>query len=416
MPETSFLPCEAEHPFPIQNIPFGIGRPSKDASYRAYTALGNAAIDLASLESSGLLDSSYFDQPSLNAFMAAGRPEWRRVRSRIQHLLASDTPDLRDNAALRQQAILPLDQVEMTLPAEIGDYTDFYASRQHATNVGTMFRGPENALMPNWLHLPVGYHGRASSVVPSGTPIRRPHGQTIAPDATTPSFGPSRLMDFELEVGCFVGTGNALGDPIDVNNAADHLFGLVLVNDWSARDIQKWEYVPLGPFLGKNLGTSISPWIVTFEALEPFRTAGPAQDPTPLPYLQERGAGTFDIHLEARLQTANMEEPAVICETNFKHLYWSVAQQAAHHTITGCNLRPGDLLASGTISGNEPSSYGSMLELSWRGTKPLQMPSGEERKFLQDGDMLSLSGWAQGDGYRIGFGDVSGVILPARDA
>jgi fumarylacetoacetase len=267
--------------------------------------------------------------------------------------------------------------------------------------------------MPNWLHLPVAYHGRASSVVVSGTDVRRPKGQTKADDAAALTFGPSRSLDFELEMGFFVGPGNALGQPIPIEQAAEHIFGLVLVNDWSARDIQKWEYQPLGPFLAKNFATTISPWVVTLDALEPFRTAGPVQDPEPLPYLRSPGPWAYDIHLEVHLQTTEMDRPHCICRSNLKHLYWNICQQLAHHTVNGCNLRPGDLLASGTISGPAPDSYGSLLELAWKGTKPIVLPSGEKRSFLQDGDRVTLTGWCQGAGYRIGFGEAAGRILPA---
>ena len=299
------------------------------------------------------------------------------------------------------------------LPVDIGDYTDFYSSREHATNVGSMFRDPDNALLPNWLHLPVGYHGRASSVVVSGTEVRRPMGQTQNGDAP-PTFGPSRLLDFELELGFFTGPGNALGEPIPVEQAADHIFGFVLVNDWSARDIQKWEYVPLGPFLAKNFATSISPWIVTMDALEPFRCAGPVQDPEPLPYLRSQGPQAFDIHLEVGIQPEGAGEDDVVCRSNFRYMYWNVCQQLAHHTVTGCNVRPGDLMASGTISGPDKGSYGSMLELTWRGQHPLRLSDGSERKFLADGDTVVMRGRAEKDGLRIGFGEVSGRILPAR--
>ncbi len=309
--------------------------------------------------------------------------------------------------------LVPQSAVEMVLPVDIGDYSDFYSSREHSTNVGTMLRGAQNALQPNWLHLPVAYHGRASSIVLSGTDLRRPRGQTKADDAAAPTFGPSRNLDFELEMGFFVGPGNELGYPIPIAEASDHIFGLVLVNDWSARDIQKWEYVPLGPFLSKNFGTSISPWVVTLDALQPFRIAGPVQDPAPLAYLQTNGLQAFDIQLEVHLQTTKMAQPQRISASNAKHLYWNIAQQLAHHTINGCNLRPGDLLASGTISGPTPDSYGSMLELAWKGTKPLSLPGGETRTFLQDGDRVTMTGWCQGNGYRVGFGEVTGSILPS---
>ena len=301
----------------------------------------------------------------------------------------------------------------MQLPARIGDYTDFYSSYYHAHNVGSMLRGPENALMPNWKWLPVAYHGRASSVVVSGTEVKRPRGQTKPPDSSSPVYGPSKSLDFELETAFFIGPGNSLGQPVSIDHAEDHIFGIVLMNDWSARDIQTWEYQPLGPFLAKNFCTSISPWVVTLEALEPFRKAPPAQDPPPLSYLKRAPDFTFDIQLEARLQTAKMTQPQTITRTNFRNLYWSIAQQLAHHTVNGCNLQTGDLLASGTISGPTEDSRGCMLELTWRGANPLQLSSGEIRKWLEDGDALSITGYCQGDGYRIGFGEVNGRIISA---
>jgi fumarylacetoacetase len=303
--------------------------------------------------------------------------------------------------------------VEMLLPVEIGDYTDFYSSRDHATNVGAMLRGPDNALMPNWLHLPVAYHGRASSVVVSGTDLKRPCGQTRADTAPAPVFGPSRSVDFELEMGFFIGPGNALGEPIPIERAENHIFGVVLVNDWSARDIQKWEYVPLGPFLAKNFGTSISPWVVTLEALEPFRVAGPRQDPEPLAYLRPPCGAAYDIHLEVSLQAAGSLEPVRICASNLRSLYWNFCQQVAHHTCNGCNLRTGDLLATGTISGRTPESRGCLLELTMAGRNPLLLPGGRRRSFLEDGDRVTMTGWCQGAGYRVGFGEVTGKLLAA---
>jgi len=300
----------------------------------------------------------------------------------------------------------------MELPAVVGDYTDFYSSREHATNVGTMFRGAENALMENWLHLPVGYHGRSSSLLVSGRPVRRPHGQ-LKPDDGPPIHAASKLLDFELEMGFFVGPGNDLGTSISTRDAADHIFGMVLVNDWSARDIQKWEYVPLGPFLGKSFATTLSPWVVTLEALEPFRVEGPVQDPPPLDYLRSPGPSAFDIQLEVGIRPPRAESVDIVCRSNMKYLYWSMYQQLAHHTVNGCNARPGDLMASGTISGPEPESYGSMLELSWRGTRPLTLSDGTERRFIQDGDSVVMRGWAQGAGYRVGFGRAEGTVLPA---
>ena len=416
----SFVKVEADSHFPIQNLPYGVFRFKTGGLPRIGTAIGDYVLDLATLEQHGLLHGHHlrgqgvFRLPTLNAFLELGRPAWSEARSLISHLLAANEPTIRDSDILRESALIPMAEVEMLLPVAIGDYTDFYSSREHATNVGIMMRGPDNALQPNWLHLPVAYHGRASSVVISGTDLHRPKGQTKADDAPAPSFGPSKALDFELEMGFFVGPGNALGEPIPIAQAGEHIFGMVLVNDWSARDIQRWEYVPLGPFLAKNFGTSISPWIVTLDALEPFRIPGPAQQPEPLPYLRSQGNWAFDIHLEAHLQTAKMPERHRICASNAKHLYWNICQQLAHHTITGCNLRTGDLLASGTISGMAPDSYGSLLELAWKGTKPLTLPSGEQRSYLEDGDRVTMTGWCQGEGYRVGFGEVTGKILPAR--
>jgi fumarylacetoacetase len=406
--------------FPIQNLPFGVFRPRAGASPRVGVAIGEHVLDLAVLAEAGLLRGDHiaggevFARGELNPFMALGRPAWRETRTILQRLLARDESTLRDAAALREAALPPMVSVEMRLPAAIGDYTDFYSSREHATNVGTMFRGPDNALQPNWLHLPVGYHGRASSVVVSGTPVRRPMGQTKADDAERPGYGPSRLMDFELETGFFVGPGTDLGQQVPIARAADHIFGMVLVNDWSARDIQKWEYVPLGPFLGKSFATSISPWVVTLEALEPLRCAGPAQDdPEPLEYLKGPGDCAYDIRLEVLLATDRHPRPMPIASSNLRYLYWNMCQQLAHHTVNGCNLRPGDLMASGTISGPEKHERGSLLELSWRGSEPLELPSGETRRFLADGDTVVMTGWGERDGVRIGFGEVRGTLLPA---
>jgi fumarylacetoacetase len=354
-----------------------------------------------------------FAADSLNQFLALGRPTWHKVREILQHLLAADTPLLRDDISLRERVFHRQTDVAMQLPAHVGDYTDFYLSYRHAHNLGTMLRGPDNALMPNWKWLPVAYHGRAGSVVVSGTNVRRPRGQTKAPDAGTPSFGPTKSLDYELEMAFLIGPGNSLGQSVPIERALDHVFGFVLMNDWSARDIQTWEYQPLGPFLAKNFCTSISPWVVTLEALEPFRKPLAAQQPTPLPYLRLSNDFTFDIQLEVRLQTAAMKEPHTITRTNFQNLYWSVSQQVAHHTIGGCNLQPGDLLASGTISGPTEESRGCMLELTWRGANPLKLPNSETRKWLEDGDRLSITGWCEGDAYRIGFGEVTGKILPA---
>ncbi|MEK4534889.1 fumarylacetoacetase [Peribacillus sp. FSL K6-1552] len=413
----SFIETTPESHFPIQNLPYGIFQ-FKDKGPRAGTAIGEYVLDLSVIDDAGLLkgtgaeEKNVFSASSLNLFMELGRPAWTSVRKKLQYLLDANTPDLRDDEELRLKAFHPLKDVEMLLPAKIGDYTDFYASREHATNVGTMFRGKENALMPNWTHLPIGYHGRSSSIVPSGTKVRRPSGQRKPKDAD-PVFGPSIQLDFELEMGWFIGPGNRPGEPIPVNQAEDHVFGLVLVNDWSARDIQAWEYQPLGPFNSKNFATSISPWVVPLEALDPFRTPGPQQEPEPFPYLQQTKDGSFNINLEVHLTPENTEQSTKITNTNFSYLYWSIAQQVAHHTITGCNLRPGDMHASGTISGPNREERGSLLELSWRGTEPLKLNSGGKRSWIEDGDKLTISGWCQGDGYRIGFGEVSGQVLPA---
>ncbi len=410
----SFISYSEDCHFPIQNLPYGIFSSSDNPKPRGGVAIGDLVLDLSALEADGLIASNYFSQPNLNLFMGAGKEIWSSVRKQIQALLDEGNSSLKDNLELRERVFYKQSVVSMHLPAQIGDYTDFYSSRQHATNVGTMFRDPNNALLPNWLHLPVGYHGRASSVVISGTPIKRPNGQTLPMGEENPVFGPCRLMDFELEMGCFIGPGNELGDPISTENAGNHLFGLVLVNDWSARDIQKWEYVPLGPFGAKNLATSISQWVIPFEALEPFRIDDPVQEnPTPLPYLQCEKNWTFDMKLEVKIKTPTMVKSETISESNYKYMYWNLAQQLAHHTITGCNMNPGDMFASGTISGDEPGSYGSMLELAWKGTKPIQLSNGEERKFIQDGDEVIMTGYAKGDGYRVGFGNVSGKLLPA---
>ena len=414
----SWVEVETGSHFPIQNLPFGICRPRTGGELRVCSAIGELVIDLAALDEAEALNGTpvagaeVFHEPTLNAFMALGREAWSATRQALSRMLRDDNGELRDNAELRGLALLPAHEVELQLPVDVGDYTDFYSSREHATNVGTMFRGANNALMPNWLHLPVGYHGRSSSIVVSGAPVRRPQGQTRPDDEQPPVFGVSRMVDFELEMGFFVGPGNRLGEPVPVGEAEEHIFGMVLVNDWSARDIQKWEYQPLGPFLAKNFATTISPWVVTLDALEPFRRAGPGQEPQPLPYLQSSD-GAFDIALEVWL-TPDGSSATRICESNFRYLYWSMAQQLAHHTVGGCNLRTGDLLASGTVSGPTDDSRGSLLELAWRGEKPLGLGSGEQRSSVQDGDTVTLTGWCQGDGYRVGFGECSGKLLPTH--
>ena len=402
--------------FPIQNLPLGVAAWNGEPPVPC-TRIGDTVVDLSILADVALLDGlgiprEAFLEPTLNAIMACGKPAVRALRQRLSELLCEGDATFRDDNALREDALLPLDQVVMHLPVSIGDYTDFYSSRQHAYNVGCMFRDPNNALLPNWLHLPVGYHGRSSSIVVSGTPIRRPMGQYKPTPDAAPEFGATRQLDMELEVGFITFTGKPLGERISTAEAEDHIMGLVLFNDWSARDIQAWEYVPLGPFLGKNFGSSMSPWVVLLDALEPFRVASPVKDPPVLPYLQQQGPRHFDIALEASIATKDRQE-TVICRSNFKHLYWSMAQQLAHHTVNGCNVRCGDLMASGTISGDTEDSYGSLLELTWKGTKPLKLHDGTERKFLLDGDTLVMRGHCEREGIRIGFGEVRGEVLPA---
>lgn len=406
----SLIEISPDSDFPVQNLPYGIFSTKENPSPRVCTRLGDFVIDLAMLDEENIFDKQYhlFNEPSLNKFMSAGKNVWKEIRGRLTESLSSN------NSKVKKEALHLIQDVKLHLPVQIGDYTDFYASREHATNVGTMFRGKENALMPNWLHLPVGYHGRASSVVLSNTYVIRPRGQVAVKDSP-PEFVASRQLDFELEIGFFVGKGNVLGEPINIENAHEHIFGMVLLNDWSARDIQAWEYVPLGPFLAKNFATSISPWVVTMDALDSFRVPTPKQDPTPLPYLRLDSATGIDITLEVFLQSESMREPQLISNSNMKYLYWSIEQMLAHHTITGCNMQVGDLCGTGTISAPYENGYGSMLELTWRGEKPIQLSSGEERKFLGDGDTVIMKGYCQGDGYRIGFGEVTGKILKSRE-
>lgn len=414
----SWLPVEQNSDFPIQNLPFGIFKTAQSEA-RMATIIGDTVIDLQQLAKLGLfddmdLDKSVFSQRYINDFMALGKAKTSAFRLRLSEIFAQDNHAMAQQAELRARALYPLDKVELLLPVKIGDYTDFYSSIEHATNVGTMFRDPDNALLPNWRHLPVGYHGRASSIVVSGTPIHRPKGQQ-KPNEGNPIFGPSKLLDFELEMAFVIGKENPLGKSVNTAQAEDYIFGLLLFNDWSARDIQKWEYVPLGPFLAKSFASTVSPWVVTLDAFEDMRVEGPEQDPKVLPYLQYEGNKNYNIELEVSLKTASGAEKT-ICQSNFKYMYWNMAQQLAHHTINGCNVQVGDLCASGTISGKEPSSYGSMLELTWRGAQPIDMPDGSQRKFLQDGDELSLSGYGyNAEGIRIGFGPCTGKILPALD-
>ncbi|KAI8639540.1 fumarylacetoacetase [Parasitella parasitica] len=420
----SFVSVSKTSDFPIQNIPFGVFSTVEKPEPRVGTAIGDRVLDLSEISKAGLLDNiegltdptKIFSESSLNTFMSLGRPVWRKTRSAIQDILSKNNTKLKDNAELVQKALISLDSVKMHLPAKIGDYTDFYCSRDHATNVGIMFRGKDNALQPNWLHIPVGYHGRASSVVVSGTDIRRPAGQKLpSKDAKAPVFGASTRLDIELEVGWFVGTGNELGERIDIHNAQDHIFGLVLVNDWSARDIQAWEYVPLGPFLGKSFGTTISPWIVTLDALEPFLINGPDQSsPEPLTYLKEEKPSAYDIELQVQIKPSGSSKFETVSVSNLKHMYWSITQQLAHHTVNGCNMRPGDMGATGTISGPEKGSYGSLLEVTWSGRDKITFENGIERFFLQDGDEVKITGQADGSSYNIGFGECSGKILPCK--
>ncbi|HZY82303.1 MAG TPA: fumarylacetoacetase [Cyclobacteriaceae bacterium] len=394
--------------FPIQNLPFGIFK-TRYLSPVAGVAIGDMVVDLVYLHENGFLDGltlpqGIFNQPHLNGFLSLGRKKCGEVRQRISELLRHDNPMLRDNKAAREIALLPMNEVQMQMPVRVPNYTDFYSSEQHATNVGTMFRDPKNALLPNWKHLPVAYHGRASSIVVSGTPITRPKGQVKGANDLAPTFAPSSKLDFELEVAFITCTNTVLGRPVDIKEAADHIFGFVLFNDWSARDIQQWEYVPLGPFLAKNFGSTISPWIVTLDALEPFMVEGPKQDPEGLPYLKLTGNNNFDVKLEVSINDT------VICKTNFRHLYWNVFQQLAHQTVNGCNIQVGDMYASGTISGPGPDSYGSMLELTWNGKNPLTLKDGTTRGFIEDGDTVIIRGYAEKGGVRIGFGECSGTV------
>jgi len=404
--------------FPIQNIPFGIIEKS-NGKVRCASRIGNYAIDLYAMAKLGYFDNlmgikkKVFRQESLNDFIALGQPTWRAVRERISDLFEKDNTHIRENIEAKSKILVHIDEVKMKMPVTVGDYTDFYSSIEHATNVGKMFRDPDNALLPNWKHIPVGYHGRSSSIVVSGTDIHRPNGQTKADDAAAPTFGPSRLFDFELEMAFITGGSTKLGDPIPVDKAEDYIFGMVVFNDLSARDIQKWEYVPLGPFLGKNFGSVITPWIVTLDAMEPFRVDGPKQYPAVLPYLKSSGKKNYDINLEVAIQPENGNENRV-CLSNFKYMYWNMCQQLAHHTVNGCNIKIGDMYGSGTISGPTPDSYGSMLEISWKGTRPFKMDDGSERKFINDMDTIVMRGWSERDGIRIGFGDCLTKVLPAK--
>ncbi|MEL6697783.1 MAG: fumarylacetoacetase [Bacteroidota bacterium] len=410
----SWLEIPANSDFSIQNIPFGIFQTGAHGP-RGCTAMGTYVVNLGMLHDLGyfngiVMPPDVFKQPYLNTFIAMGKERTRAVRQRISDIFKVNSPyPLKDNSEHQQHVLTPMYEAEMLMPVFVRDYTDFYSSEYHAFNVGTMFRGPENALMPNWKHLPVGYHGRASTIYISGTDVHRPFGQLKADDAG-PVYGQSKLLDFELEMGFIIGKGNEMGQQISTAEAEDYIFGMILFNDWSARDIQKWEYVPLGPFLGKSFASTVSPWIVTLDALAPFRVAGPPQNPPVLDYLKYSGKKGFDIQLEVMLETEQGQEK-VICQSNHKHLYWNIVQQLAHHTVNGCKIEVGDMMASGTISGPEEGSYGSMLEITWRGSKPVEMPDGTNRKFIQDGDTVYMRGWAQKDGVRVGFGEVKNKIV-----
>lgn len=414
---TSWMDVPEKSDFPIQNIPFGIIS-TEGKGKRAATRIGDTVIDLEALAARGYLDELEFDkgvfsQSVLNDFMAMGRIECRKVRERISELFRSYHHEIQNNEADREAILYPVAEVTLHMPVYVRDYTDFYSSLDHATNVGIMFRGKENALMPNWKWLPVGYHGRASSIVESGVPLHRPKGQTRPDPEKDPVYGPSRLVDFELEVAFITCKATQLGETISTSQADEHIFGMVLFNDWSARDIQGWEYVPLGPFLGKNWGSSISPWVVTLDALEPFRVPGYKQDPEVLSYLEYEGEKNIDIQLEAIIQPEG-GEGTTVCRSNYKFMYWNMNQQLAHHTVNGCNINVGDMYASGTISGPTEDAFGSMLELSWRGSKPVKMNDGSERKFINDHDYVIMRGHAEKDGVRVGFGEVRTQLLPAK--
>jgi fumarylacetoacetase len=412
---SSWLHVSKTSDFPIQNIPFGVFLTREDI-ITIGTRIGDTAIDLGALHQLGYFDGipltdDIFLQDSLNDFIADGRKTWRAVRNRVAEIFDSNNPSLRDNKKHKEIVLFRLDEIEMKLPVLVGDYTDFYSSLEHATNVGKMFRDPENALLPNWLHIPVGYHGRSSSIIPSGIPIHRPQGQVLPAGSETPVLAPSQLVDFELEMAFITTDANDLGEPIPIEEAEEYIFGLVLFNDWSARDIQKWEYVPLGPFLGKNFASSVSPWIVTLDALEPFRVKGPKPVKPLLPYLQYSGDKSFDIKLEVAIKPKGAKE-TVVSKSNFKYMYWNMVQQLAHHTVNGCPVNSGDMMGSGTISGPTPDTYGSMLELTWRGEKPIKMKDGSERKFINDFDTVIMRGYCENDDVRIGFGSVVNQLLP----
>ncbi len=412
---TSWISYSKSTHFPIQNIPFGVFL-TRENMITIGTRIGDYAIDLGALQELGYfnqvpLTDDMFMQDTLNDFISDGKKTWRLVRNRIADIFDSDNAELRDHDAHRERVIFHINEVEMQLPVLIGDYTDFYSSKEHATNVGRMFRGEDNALTPNWLHMPIAYHGRSSSIIPSGKSINRPMGQFPNADEELPSFRPSEKVDFELETAFITTDANKLGEPVSIEEAEDHIFGMVLMNDWSARDIQKWEYMPLGPFLGKNFATSISPWIVTLDALEPFRCSGPEPEQKPLPYLQQKGDKNFNINLEVEI-IPESGSPTVVSKSNSKYLYWSMAQQLAHHTVNGCRINSGDLLGSGTISGATKESYGSLLELSSNGKEPIKLNDGSTRNFVEDNDTIRMTGYAYNQGVTIGFGELTNTLIP----
>ncbi|MCC6690357.1 MAG: fumarylacetoacetase [Bacteroidia bacterium] len=412
----SWITVNKDSDFPIQNLPFGIFK-TDGLKPRTGVAIGDYVLDLAAVSKLGYFndlrfDTQVFSKPFLNDFIALGQPVWRAVRQRVSDLLNAANAELRDNSNAQKKVLLALKDVQMMMPVKVGDYTDFYSSIDHATNMGKMLRDPANALLPNWKYIPVGYHGRASSIVVSGANFRRPKGQQKPAGVETPVFGPTKLLDIELETAFIIGKPTQLGESVTTSQAGDHIFGMVLFNDWSARDIQSWEYVPLGPFLAKNFVSVISPWVVTLDALEPYRVEGYKQEPEVFPYLQYTGKKNIDINLEVFIESKGTQA-FKICSSNYKYMYWTMEQQLAHHTVNGCNINVGDLMASGTISGPDEGSFGSMMELTWRGTKPIQLPDGSERKFINDGDTVIVKGFAQKNGVRIGFGECKSTVIAA---
>jgi len=413
----SWIEIKADSDFSLDNIPFGIGK-IPGSGKCICTCIGDTVIDLSAMARLGYFDRlgfivSDFEKPVLNDFILKGKKVTCKVRKIIQECFMDENCSDSEMSLIRQMALYNASEIQMLMPLQVGDYTDFYSSKEHATNVGIMFRDPANALLPNWKHIPVGYHGRASSIIVSGAEVHRPKGQIKPVDSDLPVFGPTMQLDFELETAFVIGKENTLGESISTKEAEDYIFGMVLFNDLSARDIQSWEYVPLGPFLSKNFASVISPWVVTLDALEPFRCSGPVQQPEVLPYLDFEGERNFDINLEVLIKPEKSKETS-ICKSNFKYMYWNMSQQLAHHTVNGCNMRVGDLCGSGTISGPDAGSYGSMLELTWKGTKPMHLPDGSERKFINDNDTIIMRGFCENDGIKVGFGEAVVTILPSK--